>query len=294
MKRPINTYFGGKGGAGTYQTIINHIRPHDCYIEPYLGGGSIMLSKRPATINIGNDVDSEVIAVWKKNRLSWLNLFNRPALDLLQDFIDSDYFSQWERVCIYLDPPYPLSSRKRQQKVYRYEMTDEQHRQLLGIIRQLPAHVDVLISTYPNTLYAQMLEDWYLVKFYSQTRRGRALEYLYLNYPVVDQLHDTGYVGQDFRERGRIKKKVLRWQANFRKLPLGEQQAIFKALCQIPELQQVQMTIGPDAVHSSDPTSSPAALVATAAGSPRASPPVAIRTGTDSKEVVEPQLSLSF
>ena len=33
----LTTYFGGKGSAGTYQRIINHIRPHDTLIIPFLG-----------------------------------------------------------------------------------------------------------------------------------------------------------------------------------------------------------------------------------------------------------------
>ena len=55
-------YPGGKGGAGVYQTIINQMPPHAVYIEPFLGGGSVMAAKRPAGLNIGVDLDAEVIA----------------------------------------------------------------------------------------------------------------------------------------------------------------------------------------------------------------------------------------
>ena len=31
------TYPGGKNGAGIYQRIINHMPPHETYIEAFLG-----------------------------------------------------------------------------------------------------------------------------------------------------------------------------------------------------------------------------------------------------------------
>jgi site-specific DNA-adenine methylase len=59
------SYPGGKNGAGVYQTLINHMPPHTTYIEPFLGSGAIMRLKRPARVNIGIDLDPEVIAQWQ-------------------------------------------------------------------------------------------------------------------------------------------------------------------------------------------------------------------------------------
>jgi site-specific DNA-adenine methylase len=56
------TYPGGKGGAGVYQAIINQMPPHDVYIEPFLGAGAVMRRKRPASVNLGIDIDPAVIA----------------------------------------------------------------------------------------------------------------------------------------------------------------------------------------------------------------------------------------
>jgi DNA adenine methylase len=55
-------YPGGKGGAGVYQTIINGMPRHGVYVEPFLGGGAVMAAKRSAGLNIGVDLDAEVIA----------------------------------------------------------------------------------------------------------------------------------------------------------------------------------------------------------------------------------------
>lgn len=56
------SYPGGKNGAGTYQRIISQIPPHRLYIEPFVGGGSILLRKRPAEESIVCDLEAAAIA----------------------------------------------------------------------------------------------------------------------------------------------------------------------------------------------------------------------------------------
>ena len=64
IKDDRSTYPGGKGGSGVHQNIINLIPPHKVYIETHLGGGSILKYKRPASVNIGIDLDPKVIKAW--------------------------------------------------------------------------------------------------------------------------------------------------------------------------------------------------------------------------------------
>lgn len=52
-------YPGGKGSS--FQKIINLIPPHAVYIETHLGGGAVMRHKRPAAVNIGIDINREVL-----------------------------------------------------------------------------------------------------------------------------------------------------------------------------------------------------------------------------------------
>ena len=58
-------YPGGKAGDGVYQRLISLMPPHEVYIEPFLGGGAIMRHKRPTRLNIGIDLDSQVISMWQ-------------------------------------------------------------------------------------------------------------------------------------------------------------------------------------------------------------------------------------
>jgi hypothetical protein len=247
MIRPIKNYTGGKGGAGTYQTIINLIRPHSCYIEPYLGGGSIALYKRRSFITIGNDLDPQVISQWRKAGCDWMHLFNMKALDLLL----SINYAKHVKTCIYLDPPYPIRSRKGQKARYNFEMTDQDHVELLRFIQTLPANVDLLLSTYPNPIYQRELKHWYLVEFESVTRGGtKATEHLYLNYDPrqTKVLHDAQHVGKDFREREKYKKKAGRWKANFEKLSFAERQVILTGLMQSFDIDLVAAATTPLAV----------------------------------------------
>jgi hypothetical protein len=58
------SYFGGKSGAGVFQTLINLMPPHEVYIEPFLGGGAVMRLKRPAPLNIGVELAPGPIAAF--------------------------------------------------------------------------------------------------------------------------------------------------------------------------------------------------------------------------------------
>lgn len=76
-----------------------------------------------------------------------------PSLEVIQKF-DSP------NTLFYVDPPYPLSTRGKQSAAgYRYEMTDDQHRELAGAIHRTCGKV--IISGYPCALYDQELyPDW--------------------------------------------------------------------------------------------------------------------------------------
>ena len=60
------SYPGSKNGSGVYQAIINRMPPHQVYLEPFLGGGAILRLKRPAALNIGVDLDKQVIDGWTR------------------------------------------------------------------------------------------------------------------------------------------------------------------------------------------------------------------------------------
>lgn len=275
------TYPGGKNGAGVYQTIINHLPPHETYIEPFLGGGAILRLKRPAAVNIGIDRDPAVIAgfeIWRsylapagdttrsdearRRRTPILAIGRnskaspgptdpagdgRPPLTIARPTISGDpssfAFFQGDGIemlkrakfdpgtLIYCDPPYMHETRG-SDDLYRFEMTDVDHRRLLRVLRRLPAMV--VISGYWTSLYAATLEDWNHSTFQTTNRAGQLTqEHLWFNFPAPLELHDYRFLGGNFRERERIKRKKARWVGKLKRMPLLERQAIMGALSEI-------------------------------------------------------------
>ncbi len=229
-------YFGGKGASGAIQKIINCIRPCDTLIEPFLGNGYLSRSiKKPLRI-MGNDLSVPVYDKWKKLHHPWIELYNLPAIWFLKE-LD---FSALGKTVLYLDPPYPLGSRKSPKLVYDCEMTDKDHEKLLDyILYDLPKNIDVLISTYPNSLYEQKLKSWSKIEFQVKTSRGMATEILYYNYSDLSLIHDYSFAGDNYRERLQIKRKAQRWVNRLEKMPAYEKHAIFAEILKLPEFSAV-------------------------------------------------------
>ncbi len=218
------TYFGGKGGDGVYQNIINCIRPHQVFISPFLGHCAVMRFKKPARRSVGIDLDPAVIEVWQNKGIENLELICMDGIV----FLESLELEAAEPAVVYCDPPYPKDARKSRHG-YQYDMSYRDHERLLRIIKQLPC--DVLISTYENDLYAQELADWQVKTFPAKTRNGTATEYLYMNYENTEGLlHDYSFLGQDFTDRQRIKRKIARWVSRLQRLPRPEMNAILTAI----------------------------------------------------------------
>ena len=75
------------------------------------------------------------------------------------------------------------------------------------------------------------LADWTSTTFQAVTRSGRiATEWLWFNFPEPIALHDYRFLGRNFRERERIKRKKLRWVNRLKVMPTLERRALLAAL----------------------------------------------------------------
>jgi len=223
----IDTYFGGKSGSGVYQKIINQIRPHNQLIIPFLGNCGVTRNIRRSDITIGIDISSFVVEKWKQADHTGIIVENGDSIEFLEShlFYNGDTGS---RTVIYADPPYPMDSRKSQKEIYENELSDDDHIKLLTNLKKQKC--DVLISTYENDMYKDMLSEWRCITFQATTRRGLATEYLYMNYVEPTELHDYSFLGEDFRERERIRKKIKRHTDRLMQLPELERKAILENL----------------------------------------------------------------
>jgi DNA adenine methylase len=62
MKSPV-PYFGSKQSIAGW--IVDLLPDHDHYVEPYAGGMSVLLAKRPSRMETVNDLDGELMTFWR-------------------------------------------------------------------------------------------------------------------------------------------------------------------------------------------------------------------------------------
>ena len=230
------TYPGGKNGAGIYQRIINHMPPHETYIEAFLGSGAVMRNKRAAARNIGLDRSLEALDLCreKAGRLgSEYHLLDGDALKLLptlKTMMAESVFIDQPDTLVYADPPYMMDTRKGGE-LYDFEMTDSDHERLLDILTG--ARCMVMISGYRSPLYDDRLNHFTRVDYQANTRRGLVAESLWMNFRPPAALHDYNHLGGDYRERERIKRKKARWAAKIARMDRLERLAIMDALVNV-------------------------------------------------------------
>jgi DNA adenine methylase len=222
------SYPGGKSGAGVYQTIINQIPPHKVYIEAFAGSAAIARFKAPAEETILIDKDSIAIdALILIDKSADWHLIRGDSLEYLKN-------RRWQgNEFVYCDPPYLLETRSTKSAIYRHEFgTEKQHRSLLSILKTIPAKV--MISGYRSALYDDICRKWRVITYRSVTRGGTvATEYLWMNYPEPAILHDYRYLGKNFREREKIKRRQLRWKKRLVMMRPLERAAMLSAMVDV-------------------------------------------------------------
>lgn len=107
-------------------------------------------------------------------RLKGVQIENLPAVELIERYDTEDVF-------IYADPPYLHGTRKNY--LYKYEMQDSDHEELLKALVRHPGKI--LLSGYDNDMYNDMLHEWH--KEHKDTRAEggcRRIETLWMNYDI--------------------------------------------------------------------------------------------------------------
>jgi DNA adenine methylase len=98
MNQPLK-WHGGKHYLAKW--IISHFPPHTHYLEPFFGGGSVLLAKDPkGTAETVNDLDANLIVFWRVLRDPCLyhQLVIRASLTPFSDY------SYWESLQQLQDP----------------------------------------------------------------------------------------------------------------------------------------------------------------------------------------------
>lgn len=228
MNYPLKNYPGNKAIAGYYQSVINLMPPHDVYIEPCLGSGGILRKKKPAHLNVGSDLNETIIHKWNACKLDKSQyLFHNE--DCRQTFV------RWEKsnsiVLFFIDLPYMQETRRNARKLYKHESTLQLHTDVLKLITRSKQYV--MMCGYDNALYNGFLKGWNKLSVNVSIHGGRsAKEIIWYNFDKPKQISEYSFLGNDFTDRQRIKRKVKRWVNKFSALPVLEQNLIYHELTQ--------------------------------------------------------------
>lgn len=219
--RTMKYYPGSKGGMGVHQQIISLMPPHRTYVEAFLGGGTILETKKPALINIAIDLDADLIRYKQRHPLQNTSYVCDNAISRIPSLILT------MRDLVYCDPPYHPDTRTRK-KIYKHELVDADHSLLLAMLQSLTCMV--MISGYRCPLYDHQLTKWRRHDFQAATRGGPRTESVWMNYNDAGTRHDPRFLGRTFRERERIKRRALRWHSRFLTMPADDRAAIRAAI----------------------------------------------------------------
>lgn len=152
-------------------------------IRSKMGHGFKTYQKTGFKIDVYSRERSYCVSCWNRlpgylldaaGRLKSVQIENQNALDLIRKF-------NHDNVLIYADPPYLLETRKGKQ--YRYEMTEQDHLDLLNALKQHKG--SVIISGYPSEMYDRELHGWSVIhrKSYNQNLDQRT-EVLWCNFEI--------------------------------------------------------------------------------------------------------------
>lgn len=126
----------------------------------------------PHTTKEWRNLPERLIAA--SERLKNAQIENLPAVEVISRYNTADVF-------MYVDPPYLHGTRKNY--LYRCEMNDTEHVELLEVLRKHRGKI--LLSGYDNDLYNEMLPGWKKVSKKTQAEAGiPRIETLWMNYEV--------------------------------------------------------------------------------------------------------------
>lgn len=241
-----SSYPGGKSGAGVWQRIISMIPPHEVLVVPFAGRCGVTRRIRPAAHTIIIDRDPEVCDWWHR----WQTSPSGRAVEIhCTDGIDwlrhrygitryrppGDYHTAQAMrpiastpTLIFCDPPYVLAERTG--RIYRHELTDDQHATLVGTVSRIDAAAAcVILCGYWSPIY-RTLAHWRRIEHQVMTRGGLRREQLWLNYAPPLALHDTRHIGRDRRERERIHRRQKTVLQSLAAMPPIERAAMLDAI----------------------------------------------------------------
>jgi len=176
-----------------------------------------MQRKPPALRNIGIDRDQRALA---RFRCAYpVEKVHGCAHRFLAQFPFTG------RELVYSDPPYLHETRSSGRR-YRFEYTEQDHRELLRCSRACRVRAPVRLPVDPLRRAAR---DWRQLELQVMNQAGVRTEKLWFNF-IPDRVHWARFAGKNFTDRQRIKRKAETWARRYRAMPAPERLAVLAAL----------------------------------------------------------------
>lgn len=216
---------GSKAAMGAAQQIISMMPSHQKYLEGFGGTGAVMRRKLPAPIeNIIIEKDGAAAAQLLMTARPGWRIIHGDVFDYARSLL------AMPDLVAYFDPPYVLDTRRSDRRIYRHQFTDQDHEKLAAMLSETTVRASILISGYTGLLYAGLYRHWRRQDFTVMTRGGPAIESVWMNYPPPEKFHDTRFIGANFTDRQRIKRKAARWVKRLMSMPAAEREAILERI----------------------------------------------------------------
>ena len=241
------SYTGSKNASGVAQRIISEMPVHTVYIELFAGTGIVGRLKKPAAADIFVDSDTAapvfmaippaaspfMTALDGRSETSLYSAVRPGTTAAVDDAISVlKRISKFDcsDVLLYVDPPYLMSVRSHKKKYYRHEFhTEREHIELASLL--MASGAGVMVSGYDSPLYRRLFKGWRRIEIPTIVRSGeRRIEIVWMNFPPPIVLHDSRFVGDNFRERERIKRKRNRWEERLRTMSRLDRIAVVDAI----------------------------------------------------------------
>lgn len=94
VTRPVLKYHGGKWRVSDW--VLAHMPPHHTYVEPFGGAGSVLLRKAPSAIEVCNDLDEDVVRLFRVLR-DPVQAADLRRLVELTPWSRAEFHACWER-----------------------------------------------------------------------------------------------------------------------------------------------------------------------------------------------------
>ncbi len=226
-------YPGQKNIPGLIQKIVNEIPYCSEFYELFAGSAAVsrFLSVLPG-VKVKFYLNDISPVVTEKNSCTVpKDKFICTSCDYFEFFQKYLYAPDPTDKFIFLDPPYLHSTRPDNTAIYDFEMTENDHIQLLKSVQDLK--INTMIIHPVCELYETYLKDWRYHTVKIRYHQKLSIEKLYMNYEKPSKLLTTSYLGIDCWDRQRIKRKGERIINKINNLPPHEKQYILERIKEI-------------------------------------------------------------